>query len=106
MLCWQDLAEREAQLMRWEGELRSKEADLSSRSREMAELRARLAEEKGTVESVRREMANIEARAGREVRGRQLQHQPLQLAHQSLASFSVGHMQRGAIDQHLPTAEK
>jgi hypothetical protein len=56
--------------MRWEGELRAKEADLSSRSREMSELRARLAEEKGTVESVRREMGNIEARAGREVGAR------------------------------------
>lgn len=67
LLLMQELADREAQLCRWEGELRGKEADLSSRNREMAELRARLAEEKGTVESMRREMTNTEDRATREV---------------------------------------
>jgi septal ring factor EnvC (AmiA/AmiB activator) len=63
----QELSEREAQLVRWEGELRGKEADLASRGREMGELRAHLAEEKGNVESIRREMAHTEARAAKEV---------------------------------------
>jgi septal ring factor EnvC (AmiA/AmiB activator) len=65
----QELSEREAQLVRWEGELRGKEADLASRGREMGELRTHLAEEKGNVESIRREMAHTEARTAKEVSG-------------------------------------
>jgi septal ring factor EnvC (AmiA/AmiB activator) len=68
LLVLQELSEREAQLVRWEGELRGKEADLASRGREMGELRAHLAEEKGNVESIRREMSHTEARAAKEVR--------------------------------------